>query len=203
MNKEKRKLQPQVGAIVLAAGASSRMGRPKALLPYNGTLFIDLILENLSAAGCAPVIPVLGNNAQEIVERSLAKRYPYVLNIHPEAGMLSSVKQGIKRIPAECSSVVVALTDHPFVTRATYRQLIQRAAEQPERIIIPAYRGRHGHPVCAGRFVFEDIVNTPDTSSLRAVFQKHKENILYLDVNDAGIVLDVDTPEDYARRVKE
>lgn len=203
MNREKIKLQLQVGAIVLAAGASSRMGRPKALLPYNGRLFIDLILENLSAAGCAPVIPVLGNNAQKILDRSLAKRYPHVLNPHPEAGMLSSVKQGIKRIPAECSSVVVALTDHPFVTRATYSQLIKLAATQPERIIIPAYRGRHGHPVCVGRFLFEDILNTPDTSSLRAVFQTHKEKILYLDVNDAGIVCDVDTPEEYARLVKE
>ncbi len=202
MVKEKSKSLPRFGGIILAAGASSRMGQPKALLPYQGTFFIDRILDNLSKAGCSPVIPVLGNDTKRILDESRVAQYPFVQNPRPQAGMLSSVKRGLQQVPADCLGVILALVDHPFVETTTYKQLLHVASQHTQEIIIPQYRGKHGHPVFAGRFLFEEILSAPDGSSLRDIFTRHNDVIQYLVVDDVGVVRDVDTPQAYARWAK-
>ncbi len=188
-----------IAAVLLAAGASRRMGRTKALLKIDGRYSIDIILANLKQAGCEPIIPVLGDDFRQILEKSTVSEFPVVRNPNPQAGMRSSLKQGVRSLPKTCSGMILALVDHPFVRSDVYKQLVRLAAGQEERIFIPQYNGQHGHPVYVGRFVFNELTQAPETMGANEIFRKHRDKIVYFDVEDEGILGDVDTPEDWNR----
>ncbi len=185
-----------IAAVLLAAGASRRMGQPKALLRIGGHYSIDIILANLKQAGCEPIIPVLGNDAQQILEKTTVSEFPFVRNLNPEDGMLSSLKRGIQSLPSNCSGVIWALVDHPFVQIPIYQKLIDLGNEFPQRIIVPQFKGRHGHPVYVGRFLFDELLQAPEAIGANVIFRKHREQIVYLDVEDEGVLGNVNTPDE-------
>jgi len=189
-------------AVVLAAGASSRMGQPKALLDLNGKSFIDTILSNLDAVGCNPTIPVLGKAVGLILEQSKAKDYPYIQNLNPEQGMLSSLKMGLQKIPESCAGLLMCLVDHPLVEIVTYQRLLQAAFENPGKIIIPQIKKQHGHPVYINRKYFPEIQTAPDGIGLDTIFHRYPDQIIYLDVEDTGILADIDTPKDFRNFIR-
>jgi CTP:molybdopterin cytidylyltransferase MocA len=185
-----------ISAIFLAAGSSGRMGRPKALLEYNNSTFIDHILSCLKSAGCKPIVTVLGRHADIILEKSSAAGEEYVINEHPERGMFSSIQLGMKSLPAETNGTLIVLTDHPAVLQTTYDALAAQAVSNPGKIIIPQLKNRHGHPVYIGRKFFEQFLNAADSLTARDIIHKNRDYVQYLEINDPGILKDIDYPED-------
>lgn len=186
-----------IAGILLAAGDSTRMGQPKALLPFEEVTFIDSILNKLAAIHCDPIISILGHSAELICQKTSVNAFQCFQNPHPEYGMLSSLKIAIEKLPLETMGFILTLVDHPLVKLDTYQQLIAMAKANPANIIIPRYYGRKGHPVYFGRPFFESILNLPLDQGARAVIQENEANVKYLQVDDEGILKDIDTPQDF------
>ena len=181
--------------LILAAGESSRMGSPKALLEFRGETFIDRLIRCFSAH-CSPVIVVLGHEP-EVIRAGVRSRFKvsFVLNTEYQRGQFSSMQCGLRAVPEDADGVVFTPVDHPNVEGATVAKLIASEA----LIAIPQYLGRHGHPVLFSRSLIPEFLSLPADSQARDITHRHASEIRYIDVTDAGILDDIDDPEAYHR----
>ncbi len=182
-----------IGAIVLTAGASSRMGRAKAQLPAgpNGRSFVDTITETLAAAGVSTVWIVVAPGISALPRQA-------VVNPDPSAGMLSSVQCGLRAFRDNPDAVFVWPVDHPLVERDTVVAMIDAFQRTGAPIVVPTHAGRRGHPVLFAARVFPELLSADPSHGARAVVHAHDDR-LELPVADLGVATDIDTPEDYAR----
>lgn len=187
-----------LAAIVLAAGRSERMGRPKALLPLGSSTFVGRVVDTFAACPAVrETIVVLGYAADE-VERALAGRALIVArNPAPERGQLSSLVAGLDRVAADADGVLVALVDTPLVRPATVNALVSEFAASRALIVRPVYQDRHGHPVIFARTLFDELRHAPESEGAKAVVRRYAAAIAHVVVDDEGVVLDVDTPAEY------
>ena len=187
-----------IAGIILAAGASSRMGgSPKALLLLSGETFIERLLRVFSRVA-SPVIVALGYHADAIRPR-IANTATVVLNPAPERGQFSSLQTALAALPADAEGFFFTPVDSPAVALATVELVVaafaRRAADT--LFVIPRYQGKRGHPVCATRAIAEEILALPATAQARDVVHAHVAQTQYVDVDDPGILTDVDTQEAY------
>jgi molybdenum cofactor cytidylyltransferase len=190
----------RVAAIVLAAGAGTRMGgRPKALLTVDQQTFIARVVDTARRAGVSRLVVVLGHAADE-VERALgdAADVTVALNPEPARGQLSSLKVGLREA-AECDGALAWPVDHPLVRTATVTQVLAEAARHPGKAVVPRFEGRGGHPTFFPRTLFSALMSLPDEAGARGLFERHPEAVLRIDVEDPGVRHDIDTPADYAK----
>jgi CTP:molybdopterin cytidylyltransferase MocA len=193
-----------VAGIVLAGGASRRMGTAKAALVLDGRSFLECVLAALREAGLDDVLVVSGS-AHDAVLRALPPRdHARVLrNPDPGRGQLSSLKVALgvvrSREPRP-DGVVVALVDHPAVQAATIARLVAAWADATHAtIVVPTFAGRRGHPVLFAADVWDELLATPDEIGARAVVHADASRVLEVAVDDPGVHVDVDTPEDFQR----
>lgn len=186
-----------ISGILLAAGDSKRMGEPKALLPYEGITFVDSILNKFCEIGCEPIISILGASAELICEKTKVRKFQCFRNPNPEEGQLSSLQIAIGHLPEDSDGFIMALVDHPMVKLATYRKIYDMAKTNPDNIIIPEFYGQKGHPVYFGRPFFDSILHLPLSDGARVVIHENPADVMYLKVDDEGILKDIDTPKDY------
>jgi CTP:molybdopterin cytidylyltransferase MocA len=193
-----------VPAIILAAGASTRMGLPKALLATErpGESFAVRLARTMSAGGAADVVVVaadLGADLQRHFDAA-AVQARVVVNPDPDRGQLSSLICGLDRADRPgVGGVLVIPVDIPLVAPATVRDLIALHQRTAASIVRPRCAGRHGHPILFDRRVFADLRRTPLEQGARAVVRAHVADARVLEVGDHGAIDDADTPEEYAR----
>ncbi len=184
-----------VAGLILAAGESRRMGTPKALLEYRGETFLDRLI-GLFAEICSPVIVVLGAEAEAV--RAGARRAPAaVFVVHPNfrEGQFSSLQCGLRAVPPGAEGVLVTLVDHPAVKRGTLARLL--AGSAPLRI--PRHAGRRGHPLYLSASLIPEFLALAPQASAREVLNHHQAELEYVDVDDRGVLEDIDEPRDYQR----
>jgi molybdenum cofactor cytidylyltransferase len=179
--------------LILAAGESRRMGSPKALLLYGADTFLDT-LTALFAARCEPVIVVLGAHAVEI--RAAAIRpATFVVNPDYRLGMTTSLQCGLRAVPPDCDGVLFTLVDHPASSPATLDSLLSPA--RPPMVRVPRYLAKRGHPIWFSRDLIPEFLALPHDGPARDVVARYVDRTEYLDLDDPGIVADIDTPGDY------
>jgi molybdenum cofactor cytidylyltransferase len=179
--------------LILAAGESRRMGSPKALLRYSGETFLDT-LTALFTPRCAPVVVVLGAHADEI--RATATRpATFVVNPDYRLGMTTSLQRGLRAVPPDCEGVLFTLVDHPAASPATLDALL--APLNPPLVRVPRYHGKRGHPIWFSRDLISEFLALPSDGPARDIVARHVDRTEYLDLDDPGIVADIDSPEDY------
>jgi len=188
-----------VPGIVLAAGASSRMGVPKPLLTLGDRTFLARILESLRDGGVpwAVVVtrPGLAGVGDEVARVGFGR---LVENPVPDAGQLSSLLAGLDAVDSpEVSGVLVTLVDVPLISADTVRAVLAQAAGSRAQILRAVHRGRHGHPVLFKRSTFDALRRADPALGAKAVVRSHP--VEDVEVSDAGITEDIDTPEEYAR----
>ena len=190
-----------LAGLILAAGESRRMGSPKALLDFEGETFLDRLVLMLGGS-CSPVIVVLGFEPQRIrAGLRRAELATFVTNPDYRRGQLSSLQRGLAAVPPEAEGVMFTPVDYPAVRPSTIARIARRfQTRQPnEWLVVPRSQGRHGHPVCLVRALIPEFLALADDAQARDVIRRHREHTVYLDVDDAGILKDVDDPESYAR----
>jgi molybdenum cofactor cytidylyltransferase len=187
---------PMVSAIVLAAGESRRMGRPKQLLRLGDRTLLDLALDNVRKSSVGEIVLVLGASSAEIQQQVSTQGVKIVMNSAYQEGMASSLRAGIAALDASSQAALIVLADQPCLRPATLNRLMEHHRNARSQIVIPTYRGFRGNPVLLDRSVFPEVMNIRGDIGCRAIFGSHAENISKLDVDDPGILLDVDTSSD-------
>ena len=187
--------------IVLAGGKSSRMGRPKALLPIGaaGETFLDRVTRTLLDGGIGTVWVVVGADAGSIRAQSLpSPRVRIVDNPDYEQGQLTSLLAALRHIDqAAPSGVLVTLIDVPLVTVGTVRTLIAAHRDGEASIVRPVSGGRHGHPVIFHSRLFDELRGADPARGAKAVVKAHAADIRDVLVDDEGAFIDIDSLEDY------
>jgi molybdenum cofactor cytidylyltransferase len=188
-----------IAGIILAAGASSRMGTPKALLEFRGETFLDRLIRVLSGV-CDPVIVALGYHAEEIRAATVRGNARFVTNPDPSRGQLSSLQTALAEVPSDAEIFLFQPVDCPASEPETVRRIIG-AFSSPSSgdalLVIPRYAGHRGHPVAARRELISEFLALPAEAQAKNVVHRHVDRTHYLDVDDPGILSDIDDPEAY------
>jgi molybdenum cofactor cytidylyltransferase len=189
----------KLAGIVLAAGESRRMGYPKPLLKIDERTFVEVIVATMLEV-MPRVIVVLGAHAARIRPAIVSiERITIVENPTFTRGQLSSIKVGIEQVPIDADGAVVHLADHPTVRADTFRAVISAYGHGGHPIVIARHDGHRGHPVIFDRSVFNELLRAPESEGARYVVNADPSRVGYADVEDPGVILDLDTPEDLAR----
>jgi molybdenum cofactor cytidylyltransferase len=183
-----------VGGIILAAGEARRFGRPKQLLEFHGKPFVRCVAESALAAGLAPVVIVTGSYKEEV--QLALKDLPLVF-IHNEAwqsGQSSSLRLGLKALPAHTGACLFMLADQPQVKPDIIFALVDRHSQDLSPVIAPLVAGRRANPVLFDRDTYPDLLALTGDVGGRAIFSKFPPD--YLDWADESLLVDIDTPSD-------
>lgn len=186
----------RVAAILLAAGKSRRMGSCKQLLPLGESTVIGRCLDSLVKGGVGELVVVVAEDGHGVAEALQCAPVRIVVNPEPEGDMASSVRAGRDALTGGASGVIVALCDYPLVSAATVSSLAAAHGDLPGSIIIPCHRERRGHPLLFPRSVLDELTHD---LTLRDLVRRDPQRVCCLDVDDPGVLLDMDTPEDYQR----
>lgn len=191
-------------AVVLSAGESSRMGRPKALLPIDGQTFIEKIVAALKQTKVGKIIVILGHNARELQSKISHLPVEILINTDYKLGQLSSLQLAVRNLQAdlECDGMLVHLVDHPYLAPALVEEMIRRFYETKKRIIVPKFHGKRGHPVIFSNALFDEILSAPMEEGAKAVVNAHRAETLEIETEEEGIAVDIDTPELYQQHVR-
>ena len=196
-----------ISGIVLAAGSSQRMGTPKALLKIGEKTFLQHIVETLHSVRIIDVVIVFGAEAEKIQKTLTWFDGKIVTNNDWQKGQLSSIIAGLNALdltksePEEIHGAIICPADHPLLTQSLLVDLLQGYWLSKKRIIIPIHRGKRGHPVIFDRELFDDIRNAPIDIGARAVVRNHEQEVHEVDVNDEGVLINIDSPDDYKKYI--
>jgi CTP:molybdopterin cytidylyltransferase MocA len=188
-----------ITAVILAAGESRRIGSPKPFLTIGDKTFVEVIAERLQTAGIHSVVAVFNHAHRNQLKEISLPDYSCIVNTRPDLGQLYSFQLALRALHSGTRAVLLCLVDHPCVLTETYRLLVAESAESPQKILIPTFRGRKGHPVVFPRLLFQELLDTPLRLGAHSVVQEHSEMVLLVSVSDEGVVLDIDTSQDYSR----
>jgi molybdenum cofactor cytidylyltransferase len=192
-------VQRPIAALILAAGMSRRMGQPKVLLPWTRKhTILEHIISQLSLARVDHITVVTGNRAGEVRRRAAAQGVEVVHNPDYETGeMLSSLKAGLKALPAHIAAALVVLGDQPRIQPRVVNQLAMAYAEGRGPIVAPRFESQRGHPILIDRRYWQEFLALPADAAPRDVINHYKDQVAFVDVDTDSILGDVDTPEDY------
>ncbi|MBW8041293.1 MAG: nucleotidyltransferase family protein [Planctomycetes bacterium] len=186
-----------INAIILAAGRSKRMGKPKPLLRFNDTTFLEHIISVLRASDVDRITVVLGSEAETIKQSADLSGTSIVINKDYQKGQLSSLTAALKHTPPETEAILVCLVDNPFITEEVVGKIIRKFRETNNPIIVPVFNKKRGHPALFSRSLFNELLNAPEEQGARYVLHSNEEKILELEVSESGISIGIDTPDDY------
>lgn len=190
----------RIGAVILAAGASTRMGTPKQLLEYRGQTLLRRSAFAALNAGCSPVVVVTGAHAEQLREELRGLDVVEIKNAQWEPGMGSSVRVGVEAVveaDAGVAAVVLMLCDQPFVTREVVDRLVATYRQTGRPIVASQYGGSFGVPALFDKSFLEELARLEDGEGAKQIIQKHLPEVHLLPF--PGGEIDVDTPEDFAR----
>jgi CTP:molybdopterin cytidylyltransferase MocA len=194
-------LSPSFAGLVLSAGASSRMGRDKALLPWRDSTFLSSTIRALQTA-TELVIVVAGANAPSLQPIVDAEAAFLTVNPDPQQGQFSSLLIGLQSVlNYGRDAAIITLVDRPPAQVETIQFLKSAFLSSDDQTwaVVPEYNGKHGHPFVVGREMIEAFLRAPVHSSARDVEHANQSHIRYVAVNDPLVTANVDTPEDFER----
>jgi molybdenum cofactor cytidylyltransferase len=188
-----------ISAILLAAGESRRMGRPKQLLAWQGRTLLEHCLESLIDSDADETILVLGHEA-DLIRKSLPA-LPIKIAINPDynRGMASSLRRGLLAMDPGSEAFLVLLADQPGIGPEIINTLIRRfrKADPKRGIVRPVYRGLRGHPVLISTQYLKEALQLQGDVGARRILLNHPGDILEIEVDQDAVLKDIDTPEEY------
>jgi len=189
--------EPPVAAIILAAGASERLGRPKALLDWHGKPIIAHIVDVVLASPARPVVVVLGAHAEQVRPALGSRPVQMVINPDWREGMSTSVRAGLAHLSADVAAALFVLGDQPNVTPGLLATLVAHFRETGAPILVPRYRDRPGNPALFAREMFAELAQVTGDRGGRPLLDKYASRVVAVQVDDPSMLEDIDTLEDY------
>jgi molybdenum cofactor cytidylyltransferase len=191
-----------IAGVVLAAGRSSRMGAPKALLTYHGETFLGRIVGAFLKGGCDPVVVVVGPPEERDSTRIAAEalRLGARVAVNPVIGsqQIDSLRVALNHVPAGAEGILATPVDSPGATAEVVAALIE-AGRRGAPIAIAAYEGRRGHPTLFGRDLFPELMTDDLEAGARTLIGRYLDSLVQIDVQQPEVLLDIDTPAEYRR----
>jgi len=193
-----------ISAIVLAAGESRRMGRPKQLLEWQGKTLLLHVLENLINSSADEIILVLGHEAEKIRKSLPEFQIKIVINPDYKQGMASSLRQGLLAMNPTSEAFLVLLADQPGIGPEIINRVIRdfQQADPKRGIGRPVYRGLQGHPVLIGVQYLQEALQLQGDVGARQILMNHPTDILEIEVDQDVVLMDMDTPEEYRKYMR-
>jgi molybdenum cofactor cytidylyltransferase len=190
----------QIGAIILAAGRSQRMGQPKMILPWGDTTVIGQVVRTLAQAGLSEIVVVTGGACQQ-VEAALRDHpaRPVYNPRYAEDQMALSLRVGLASLAAGTDAALVALGDQPQMRQDTVRRVIQAYQESRAPLVFPSHNLRRGHPWIIARSLWGEILDREPAQNLRDLLRPYADQIHFVNVPDDSLLRDLDTPADYEK----
>jgi len=186
-----------INAIILAAGESKRMTKPKPLLTFGDHTFLEQIISVLKLSNVDRITVVLGAQAETVKKSIDLSETNIVINKDYSKGQLSSLIVAIEYTPKETEAILVCLVDMPFITKEVVDEIISKFKQTNNPIIVPVYNKKRGHPVLFSKSLFNELTNAPQEQGARYVLYSNEEKILELDTPESGILVGINTPDDY------
>ena len=188
-----------LAAVILSGGASSRMGSPKALLPYQGRPFLEHLLEVTEHPKIGVRRVVLGAHAEPIGKAIALKPDEVVINEEWEKGQLSSIRAALRSLPAATDGILLCLIDHPLISASLVDGLIEQFYETRAPVVLPVFEGRRGHPVIFSAALYEELENAPLDVGARSVVWGHRAEVCEYGTTEEGCVVNLNDPDTFAR----
>ncbi len=187
-----------ISAIILAAGASERMGLPKQLLPWGPSTLLEQVIDTFTdVAGIDETIVVLGHRAGELAERIAHKPVKVVINPDYNSGMSTSIACGLTTVSNNAQGIMLALADLPLIEKWIIAKLISAFSEQRQGIVAPVYKKRRGHPVIFDMKYKAELSSLTGDVGARGIIAAHPEDVLEVEVESESIFCDIDDEDDY------
>ncbi len=187
----------EVWAIILAAGASTRMKRQKLLLPYNGKTIIETVVENAARLVNSNIMVVLGSHREQILEQIVNYQVNVCVNENYMDGMLSSAICGFRALPASAKAALIFLGDQPQIPSHVAGLVIETWLQSKKGIVMPVFNGRRGHPVLIETRYKTEIEKLDPNKGLRTLSEIFKDDVIEVECDVPEILRDIDTPEEY------
>jgi len=191
-----------ISAILLAAGESNRMGQPKQLMPFGQGTILEKTIDNLLNSAISETIVVLGYRDEEVQKTIAGKPVKIAINPDYQQGMSTSIITGLKQVNKKARAVLIALGDQPFVDSQTINSLVEAFIANIRGIIVPVYQDRRGNPVILATKYKDELLNLKGDIGGREIIKRHPDDVLEVTVNCEGILLDIDTAENYTSMIK-
>jgi molybdenum cofactor cytidylyltransferase len=192
-----------LAAIILSAGASTRMGRPKALLPFREGTFLEHLIQVTRHTRVGITRVVLGAGAEEIRKIAKLDFSIVVVNANWEKGQLSSICEGIRSLESvETDGIVLCPVDHPLVSARLVSDLIGQFYLNRKSIVAPTFNGRRGHPVIFSSALYGELLAAPADKGARAVVWAHSADVLEVPTDEEGVVLNINDPDMMRRAIE-
>jgi molybdenum cofactor cytidylyltransferase len=197
MNPE-HSITARIGAVVMAAGLSKRMGNPKMVLPWGKQTVIEKVITTLLSSGIKEVVVVTGGASDEI--KAVVSGQPVQVVFNPDYAdgiMLNSLRVGLKALDQSLDASLIALGDNPQIEQVIVEKIVYEYKNTQSRIIVPSYDMRRGHPWLVDKSLWQTLIEWDINRTLRDFLNQYSKEIHYLSVNTPSVVMDLDTPEDY------
>ncbi|MGB7024991.1 MAG: nucleotidyltransferase family protein [Candidatus Acidiferrales bacterium] len=205
-----------LAVVILAAGESRRMGQPKALLPFpeffrsataqtatasaQPKTFLKHLIEVTGHRRAKILRVVVGAHAEEIRAHVTLQIDTLIVNENWQKGQLSSLQAAIGSLPAgETDGMLVCLVDHPLISAQLVSLLVETFERDKNKIVIPTYRGKRGHPVIFPNALYAELLVAPEKIGARAVVRAHATDVIEVPVNEEGVIVNLNDPETFRR----
>jgi molybdenum cofactor cytidylyltransferase len=186
-----------INAVILAAGESKRMGKPKPLLKFKDKTFLEQIISVLKSSDIDTITVVLGAEAENI-QKSIDLSDTNVLrNNNYQRGQLSSLIAALENIPEDTEAILLCLVDSPFITKNLVNNIIARFKQTTGPIIVPVFNNQRGHPTLFANSLFNELLNAPEDQGARYVLYSNEDKVTELQTSEPAARIGIDTAADY------
>ena len=187
----------EYAGVVPSSGASTRMGRDKGLLEVEGRTFLRRTVQALAEGGCDPVLVVVAHGEEALAEEAARTGAVVLLNPDPGEGPITSLRIALAALDGSVRGVAYLPVDHPMVRPETVRTLLEAARVGKAPLTIPLFESKRGHPAIFDRSLFLELLDPELEGGAKTVVHRHLPEALLVDVDDEGVVIDIDTPDAY------
>lgn len=195
-------MNKSIYSVILAAGKSTRMGSPKALLQIQGKSFLEHLVVTLTSAGLSRISVVLGHEPDKIIAELPDLKVDFVINENYQKGQLSSIQTAIKSVPNDFDAILICPIDRPLISSELIKKLIEAYLKTKPPIVVPIFNSQRGHPIIFSSSLFPELMRAPLDIGARAVVWAHHNEVVEVQTDEEAILLNIDTPELYEKYIR-